>query len=91
MRSKEAAKLQKDMIEALTDLNFLDVKFEIQVRKKEEITAIGSDDVEFMISTNPGEPLKSLRQCGKRRRTFAYYAGDQDCARFERPDSYHDL
>ncbi len=60
VRSKEAAKLQKDMIAALTDLNFLDVKFEIQVRKKEEITAIGSDDVEFMISTNPGEPLKSL-------------------------------
>ena len=48
------------MIAALTDLNFLDVKFEIQVRKKEEITANGYDDVEFMISTNPGEPLKSL-------------------------------
>lgn len=60
VRSKEAAKLQKDMIAALTDLNFLDVKFEIQVRQKEELTAIGFDDVEFMISTNPGEPLKSL-------------------------------
>ena len=60
VRSKEAAKLQKDMIAALTDLNFLDVKFEIQVRQKEEITANGFDDVEFMISTNPGEPLKSL-------------------------------
>lgn len=60
VRSKEAAKLEKDMVAALTDLNFLDVQFEIQVRKKEEITAIGYDDVEFMISTNPGEPLKSL-------------------------------
>lgn len=60
VRSKEAAKLEKDMVAALTDLNFLDVQFEIQVRKKEEITAIGFDDVEFMISTNPGEPLKSL-------------------------------
>lgn len=60
IRSKEASKLEKDMIAALTDLNFLDVQFEIQVRKKEEITSNGYDDVEFMISTNPGEPLKSL-------------------------------
>ncbi|MCI8316173.1 MAG: DNA repair protein RecN [Lachnospiraceae bacterium] len=60
IRSKEAEKLQKDMIVALTDLNFLDVKFEIQVREKEEMTAGGFDDVEFMISTNPGAPLKSL-------------------------------
>lgn len=60
VRSKEASKLAKDMVAALTDLNFLDVKFEIQVRRKEEMTANGFDDVEFMISTNPGEPLKSL-------------------------------
>jgi DNA repair protein RecN (Recombination protein N) len=60
VRQKEAAVLSKDMITALTDLNFLDVKFEIQVRRKEEISSKGFDDVEFMISTNPGEPLKSL-------------------------------
>ena len=33
---------------------------EIQVRHKEEYAANGYDDVEFMISTNPGEPMKSL-------------------------------
>ena len=60
IRSKEADKLAKDMVEALTDLNFMDVKFEIQVRQKEEMASNGFDDVEFMISTNPGEPLKSL-------------------------------
>lgn len=60
IRTKEATKLAKDMVAALTDLNFLDVKFEIQVREKEEIAANGFNDVEFMISTNPGEPLKSL-------------------------------
>jgi DNA repair protein RecN (Recombination protein N) len=60
VRKKEASKLTKDMVSALTDLNFLDVKFEIQVREKEEMTSKGFDDVEFMISTNPGEPLKSL-------------------------------
>jgi DNA repair protein RecN (Recombination protein N) len=60
VRKKEAGILAKDMIAALTDLNFLEVKFEIQVRRKEEITSKGFDDVEFMISTNTGEPLKGL-------------------------------
>ncbi len=60
IRNKEAKKLSSDMVQALTDLNFLEVQFEIQVRQKEEYSSIGFDDVEFMISTNPGEPLKSL-------------------------------
>lgn len=60
VRKAEAKKLSADMVKALTDLNFLEVKFEIQVREKEEIAANGADDVEFMISTNPGEPMKSL-------------------------------
>lgn len=60
IRAKEAKKLSSDMKKALTDLNFLEVQFEIQVRQKDEYTSSGFDDVEFMISTNPGEPLKSL-------------------------------
>lgn len=60
IREKEARKLSSDMVRALTDLNFLEVQFEIQVRQKEEYSSNGFDDVEFMISTNPGEPLKSL-------------------------------
>lgn len=60
LRKKEAKKLSKDMVNALTDLNFLEVKFEIRVEEKEEINATGFDDVEFIISTNPGEPMKSL-------------------------------
>lgn len=60
LRMKEAKKLSKDMVNALTDLNFLEVKFEIRVEEKEEINASGFDDVEFIISTNPGEPMKSL-------------------------------
>lgn len=60
IRLKEAKKLSSDMIKALTDLNFLEVQFEIQVRQKDEYSSSGFDDVEFMISTNPGEPLKSL-------------------------------
>ncbi len=60
IRLSEAKRLAGEMTEALTDLNFLDVQYEIQVRADWEISASGYDDVEFMISTNPGEPLKSL-------------------------------
>ncbi|MCD8038063.1 MAG: DNA repair protein RecN [Lachnospiraceae bacterium] len=60
IRLSEAKRLAGEMTEALTDLNFLDVQYEIQVRADREISASGYDDVEFMISTNPGEPLKSL-------------------------------
>lgn len=61
IRVKYAKQLEKRMTEALLDLNFLEVRFEIQVRpKKENYTLTGYDEVEFMISTNPGEPIKSL-------------------------------
>lgn len=60
IRQKCAKVLEKEITQALIDLNFLQVKFEIAVRSKEEYTAKGLDDVEFMISTNPGEELRAL-------------------------------
>lgn len=61
VRSQNAKVLAGQMKEALVDLNFLDVRFEIQVRSDEEsIHAGGYDEVEFMISTNPGETIKPL-------------------------------
>ena len=60
IRKKEALKLTKKIKEALIDLNFLDVQFELQLTRKKEYTASGYDEAEFLISTNPGEPLKSL-------------------------------
>lgn len=63
IRKKGAAELAKKLRAALVDLNFLDVKFEIDVRSNEDkITAGGFDDVEFMISTNPGEAIRPLDQ-----------------------------
>ena len=44
----------------MSDLNFLDVRFEIAFQEAEHYSANGMDDVEFLISTNPGEPIKSL-------------------------------
>ncbi len=51
------------MKQALLDLNFEEVKFEIQVRSCPEVLAMdGYDEIEFMISTNKGEALKPLDQ-----------------------------
>jgi len=61
IRKESALKLEKQMKSALIDLNFLEVQFEIQVRSDEKsVHADGYDEVEFMISTNPGESIKPL-------------------------------
>lgn len=60
-RRKDAAKkLELNIVEALMDLNFLEVKFQIAFTPLQKYTAKGTDAIEFMISTNPGEPLKPL-------------------------------
>lgn len=59
-RRVAAAKLAEVITEELKALNFLDVNFKIEVRKASEITALGIDEVEFMIAVNPGEEPKPL-------------------------------
>lgn len=56
-----AKELSRKMEQALKDLNFLDVNFKIEVKVREDyFSARGYDSVTFLISTNPGEPLKNL-------------------------------
>ncbi len=62
LRREKAALLQGLLQEALVHLNFLTVQFEIAVRRTDNITARGYDEVEFLISTNPGEEVKPLSQ-----------------------------
>ncbi len=62
VRRRNAELLTQQLKDALVQLNFLTVEFETSVRPGGTITAKGYDDVEFMISTNPGEALKSLSQ-----------------------------
>jgi len=58
---KEAAKvLQCAIKNGLQELNFLDVQFEIVFRDLSDYTSLGLDEVEFMISMNPGESVKPL-------------------------------
>ena len=58
-RRKAAGELEKQVIRSLTDLNFLDVRFAIRFDEKKE-SANGTDDVEYEISTNPGESIRPL-------------------------------
>lgn len=59
-RKKAALTLEKDITKALIDLNFLEVKFKADFVRSKDYTAKGIDVMEFMISTNPGEDIKSL-------------------------------
>ena len=60
LRKKESVKLCTAIQESLKELNFLDVRFTMEFVRTQDYTALGTDDVEFMISTNPGEPVKPL-------------------------------
>ena len=60
IRQKASKQLTEDIITSLKELNFLDVTFDIDFKRMENYSSGGYDDVEFLISTNPGEPLKPL-------------------------------
>ena len=60
IRQKYSQMLTDKITEGLKDLNFLDVQFHITFRRRKEYTAGGFDDIEYEISTNPGESLKPL-------------------------------
>ncbi len=60
-RSKFAKKLEKEIETALLELDMPKVNFEIMITPC-DFTSKGGDLVEFMISPNPGEPLKPLAQ-----------------------------
>ncbi len=60
LRRDAAARFSEGMREALQDLNFLHVEFGVSLTEKERCSEDGQDDASFLISTNPGEPLKPL-------------------------------
>lgn len=58
---KRYAKILCEKIKGhLIDLNFLNVEFEMSFEETADYTAEGKDLAEFLISTNPGEPLRPL-------------------------------
>ncbi len=58
---KKQAKILEQLIETgLKELNFENVRFQIQFNLAKGYTVEGADDVEFMISLNSGQSLKPL-------------------------------
>ena len=60
LREKQARVLETEIIQHLEDLNFLKVGFEIRIDRTENYSTHGYDNVEFMISLNPGEKKRPL-------------------------------
>ena len=60
IRKEYSEQLVEKVVNALKDLNFLDVDFSINFTRKKIYTANGYDEVEYEISTNPGEARKPL-------------------------------
>jgi len=60
IRMKIAENLQNTVDIQLSDLNMENAKFKVEIIKKEEITAHGTDNAEFLITTNVGETFKPL-------------------------------
>ncbi|SCP94899.1 DNA repair protein RecN [Anaerobium acetethylicum] len=60
IRKGYALNLVESVREALVELNFLEVRFEMKFTRLDHFTANGTDEAEFMISTNPGEKLRPL-------------------------------
>ncbi len=61
-RKKTAEKLKGMLSKELLNLNFLDARVDVSFDTDTDmISAKGQDNIEFMISVNPGEPIKPMR------------------------------
>ncbi|MCT8309393.1 DNA repair protein RecN [Tetragenococcus halophilus] len=60
-RKQIAQKLEKDILQELSDLYLENTQFEVRFfEEKKELNRNGLDQLEFYLTTNPGEPLKPL-------------------------------
>lgn len=60
LRGKTAKKLQKEVNKQLQELTMKNAHFEISISRSDTPSNNGLDEVEFLISTNPGQPVKPL-------------------------------
>lgn len=59
-RKKAAVSFVREIKKGLSDMNFMDVRFEMRFLELSGYTAEGMDEAEFYISTNPGEALRPM-------------------------------
>ncbi|WP_304941905.1 DNA repair protein RecN [Vallitalea guaymasensis] len=60
IRKEKAKHISKLIVNALRHINLLNTNFIIEVNRANKFNSNGWDEIEFLISTNVGEPLKSL-------------------------------
>ncbi len=60
IRRASAGDFSKKICAHLADLNFLDVRFEVELHRLEAYSANGYDEAEYLIAVNVGESLKPL-------------------------------
>lgn len=59
-RKNIALMLENMLSKELSELSMENVKFKVNFEKKNNFSSTGIDNIEFLISTNPGEPLKPI-------------------------------
>ena len=60
LRRQGAQELEAKIVQQLEDLDMAKVRFSISVESHTKLNSKGMDEVRFLISTNPGEPVKPL-------------------------------
>ena len=60
IREKNASVFSEEIRRQMSELNFLDTRLEMRVSDTGHYSASGSDEAEFYLAVNPGEPLRSL-------------------------------
>ncbi|HBI64540.1 MAG TPA: DNA repair protein RecN [Clostridiales bacterium] len=59
-RREAALELEAEIVQQLADLDMAKVRLSISVSPQTKLNPRGMDEVRFLISTNPGEPVKPL-------------------------------
>lgn len=62
IRKKGAEVLAERIRLEMVEMGFLDVKFELDFKKLKDPTSNGIDEVHFVVSLNPGEPVRPLSE-----------------------------
>lgn len=60
LRHKTAEVFEKELVAELVELNMPKLKFKIAFEETENLTRVGKDKIEFLISPNAGEDLKPM-------------------------------
>ncbi|MBR2907298.1 MAG: DNA repair protein RecN [Clostridia bacterium] len=60
LRKEKAVEIEREIADTLSFLDMPKVRFSVQIERAAELSHTGKDDVEFLMSANPNEPLAPL-------------------------------